>query len=91
MCNRCSNWSNGNYEGGMNRFSNNWGSPRNLTGCRNALQQLSDEAARAAAMVEFIQNNECPFNNGCQPCGCNCGCHCGCRCGCRCRYRCPRY
>lgn len=62
MCNRCSNY----YYGG--NCSQNWGTSRSLNRCRNALQNLSDEAANAADLVSIAE----AFEDRCG-CGCNSG------------------
>lgn len=62
MCNRCSNY----YYGG--NCSQNWGTTRSLNRCRNALQNLSEEAANAADLVSIAEAFE-------DRCGCNCGCN----------------
>ena len=62
MCNRCSNY----YYGG--NYTQNWGTNRSLNRCRNALQNLSEEAANAADLVSIAEAFE-------DRCGCNSGCN----------------
>lgn len=72
MCNRCSNY----YYGGNYC---NWGTTNNtrsLNRCRNALQNLSAEAANAAELVaiaEAFENSGCGCNSGCNRCHHRCG------------------